>query len=489
MYILTAEQAAFFAKVAGLVFLNPFGLEREKADWEVLGLAPEGLGFADRLQLIEAKLDREFKALERQAVFDIRHYQGKTEENLRLAWLFYVFHRYRQRFNGHINAQKQAGDKAIELAFARELMGEFEQAGFNPPETAHYIALLFQVQRAFTFIDETVSGDCPALYELRMRLWNNIFTFNPAWYLNYLCGRMEDFSLLLLGETGTGKSLVAKAVGCSGYIPFDLAAWRFVESFSASFKAINLSEYATGLLESELFGHKKGAFTGAIDNHPGLFAKCSKHGSVFIDEIGDIDATIQVKLLNVIQERVYSPVGSHEKHRFEGRVISATNRPIGQLLEQGLFRADLYYRLCSDVIILPSLSQRIRENPNELPGLIARLLRRVIPTPDDGLVAHIESKIRATVPADYPWPGNVRELEQCVRRICLTGTYQATPLAAAVSAAEAGFRAADGGYLSAQQLMQNYCRFLYGQLDSFEAVARIAGLDRRTVKKYMESDG
>jgi len=237
-----------------------------------------------------------------------------------------------------------------------------------------------------------------------------------------------------------------------------------------------------------LFGHKKGAFTGAIDNHPGLFAKCSRHGSVFIDEIGDVDVTIQVKLLNVIQDRVYIPVGSHEKHRFEGRVISATNRPLAQLLEQGLFRADLYYRLCSDVITLPSLRQRIRENPNELHSLIARLLHRVIPTPDEDLLSRIETKIRATVPPDYHWPGNVRELEQCIRRICLTGSYQAKPLAVVVQDDFALYRAENGGYLSSQQLMQNYCRFLYGELGGFEAVARVAGVDRRTVKKYMDWD-
>ena len=483
---LNPKQASFFAQIANLAFMNPFSVEREQADWEVLNLKPEAMKFAHRLALIEAKLASQFQELERQSGFDIRHYDGKTQDNMRLAWLFHIFHHYGPQFGDHIQAQKQAGDKAIELAFARELISQFEQTGFNPDETAHYIALLFQVQRAFIFIDEAVSGDCPAIYELRMRLWNNIFTFNPAWYLDHLYGRMEDFSLLLLGETGTGKSLVAKAVGLSGYIPFDLAARRFVESFTASFRAINLSEYSTSLLESELFGHKKGAFTGAIDNHPGLFAKCSRHGSVFIDEIGDIDAPIQVKLLNVIQDRVYSPVGSHEKHRFEGRVISATNRPIAELLENGLFRADLYYRLCSDVITLPSLRQRIRENSNELHSLIARLLHRVIQTPNQELLNRIETKIHASIPPDYHWPGNVRELEQCIRRICLTGTYQAKPSPVNADDAATFYLTESGGYISAQQLMHNYCQFLYEELGGFEAVARVAGLDRRTVKKYMD---
>ena len=312
----------------------------------------------------------------------------------------------------------------------------------------------------------------------------NIFTFNPHWYLDYLLGRMEEFSTLLLGATGSGKSLVAHAIGCSGFIPFDVKRRRFQESFTRSFQSINLAQFPALLLESELFGHKKGAFTGAIENHPGLFARCSPFGAVFIDEIGDIDIPTQVKLLNVIQDRVFSPVGSHEKLRFAGRVISATNRDIEQLRREGLFRDDLYYRLCSDVIVVPGLRQRLRENPDELNSLIAGLLKRVIDTPDSQLIARIEKQIRTTVPEDYAWPGNVRELEQGIRRICLTGRYNAT---GSINSADK-----EGGYLpenkteiSVLQLLQNYCRFLYEKHESYEAVARITQLDRRTVKKYI----
>jgi transcriptional regulator with GAF, ATPase, and Fis domain len=257
-----------------------------------------------------------------------------------------------------------------------------------------------------------------------MRLWNNIFTFNPQWYVDYLCGKMEDFSTLLLGATGTGKTLIAHTIGCSGFIPFDLNKNKFKESFTRSFQFINLSQYPSSLLESELFGHKKGAFTGAIDNHQGLFNRCSEYGAVFIDEIGDIDISTQVKLLNVIQDRTFSPVGSHEKLRFSGRVISATNRNISQLRKDGHFRDDLYYRLCSDVIEVPSLQQRIQENPKELSHLINRLLKRIsnIPTPE--LAAMIEKQILTHVPDYYAWPGNVRELEQCIRRICLNRAMQ-----------------------------------------------------------------
>jgi Sigma-54 interaction domain len=484
---LSAEQHASFKQIADLAFVNPFSNEREQADWQILNLSPQTIPASERRKRLSAKIESQFQDLTLQSRFDIRHYQGKTQEILQLAWTVKTFYRYQQRFEDFIKAQQLAGDKSLELPFALMILEEFEGVGFTRQQASHNIALLFQLLRAFCFIDEGVTGTSSAIVELRMRLWNNIFTFNPEWYLKYLCGRMEDFSLLLLGETGTGKSLVAKAIGCSGYIPFDAKSQRFVESFCASFKAINLSQYSTGVLESELFGHKKGAFTGAIDNHPGLFAKCSQYGSVFIDEIGEIEIPIQVKLLNILQDRYYSPVGSHEHQRFEGRVISATNRSMEQLMATGQFRSDFYYRLCSDVITLPNLRERIRQNPLELRELIARLLHRVVEYPEAELVDRIEARIQKVVPKTYHWPGNVRELEQCIRRICITGSYQGQQLAPVKEANDAVFQAdSDGNYLSAQQLMQNYCRFLYEHHKSYETVARVAGLDRRTVKKYID---
>ncbi len=426
-------------------------------------------------------LDTEFQQLQAQEAFRIHDYQGENHHIMKFAWLFYMFHVVQDDFNLFIEQQGRAGDTAIELPFARMLMEHFRKAGFNDEETALFIALFYQLHRGFRFISEAVSGDCAAIIELRMHLWNNIFTFNPMWYLQYLYGRMEDFSTLLLGETGTGKSLVAKAIGCSGFIPFDMQKRRFKESYAHAFQSINLSEYPASLLESELFGHKKGAFTGAIDNHQGIFSRCSEHGAVFIDEIGEVDIPTQVKLLNVIQERVFSPVGSHEKHRFGGRVITATNRDIQTLRSEGLFRDDLYYRLCSDVIVVPTLQQRLEQNSKELRGLIEHLLMRVIDSTDSLLVERIEQRIHASLPENYRWPGNVRELEQCIRRICLTGSYQSEHQRAAQ---RDGFMFSEPN-LTAQQLLQQYCQYLHQKHGSYEAVARIAGLDRRTAKKYV----
>lgn len=481
MQKLRPEQCDFFKQIAKLAFANPFSQQREQADCQLLQIATGTQNIYQRSEKIQALLYEQLP-LDK---FRITDYAGKTQENLKFSWLFYQFHEFQTQFNQFIEDQRLAGDKPIELPFARDLSQCFQQAHFTDDETERFIALFYQLHRGFYFISAAISGDCPAIIKLRMRLWNNIFTFNPQWYMDYLCGKMEDFSTLLLGETGTGKSLVAHAIGCSGFIPFDLNKRCFKESFTRSFQSINLAQYPDSLLESELFGHKKGAFTGAIEHHQGLFARCSEHGAVFIDEIGDIDIPTQVKLLNVIQDRTFCPVGSHEKMRFSGRVISATNRNIEQLRKEGQFRDDLYYRLCSDVIEVPSLQQRLQENPEELQHLITCLLERVTNIPAPLLVARIEKYIRSAVPEHYAWPGNVRELEQCIRRICLTGHYT-TLKNTQPSTQHNGFSLTENtGETSAQRLLQDYCRFLYERHNSYEAVARITRLDRRTVKKYI----
>ncbi|MDD2760164.1 MAG: sigma 54-interacting transcriptional regulator [Methylomonas sp.] len=480
---LSAEQRHFFQQIADMAFINPFSEQRKQADCRLLAIQPEKLTLEQRIQQIQQRLSEQLTRLQPLDEFKVERYAGKLRRVMEFAWLFYQFHEFQNPFFQFIEQQQQAGDTPIALPFAKQLLGRFAAAGFDQAASEKYIGLFYQLHRGFYFINSMVSGHSLAIIELRMHLWNNIFTFNPHWYLDYLCGRMEEFSTLLLGPTGCGKSLVARAIGCSGFIPFDAKRLRFQESFTRSFQSINLAQFPSSLLEAELFGHKKGAFTGAIENHDGLFARCSPYGAVFIDEIGDIDIPTQVKLLNVVQDRVFYPVGSHEKQRFAGRVISATNRDIGQLRQQGLFRDDLFYRLCSDVIEVPGLQQRLEQNPDEISHLIGGLLARVISEPDQRLVQRIEDRIRSTIPAGYHWPGNVRELEQCIRQICLTGTYRISP--ASPQTPTTAFQI-DREEVSARQLQQRYCRYLYDKHGSYEAVARISGLDRRTAKKYIQ---
>jgi transcriptional regulator with GAF, ATPase, and Fis domain len=293
---------------------------------------------------------------------------------------------------------------------------------------------------------------------------------------------MEDFSTLLLGETGTGKGAAAAAIGRSGFIPFDEKRGCFAESFTKTFIALNLSQFPETLIESELFGHRKGAFTGAISDHDGVFARCSPYGAILLDEIGEVSVPTQIKLLQVLQERTFTPVGSHEKLRFHGRVIGATNKPLEKLRTTGQFRDDFFYRLCSDVITVPPLRQRIREEPAELDDLIGLIVKRLTGQAAPELIA----LVRGEAPAKYAWPGNVRELEQAVRRVLLTQEYAGDHRAVATDLAGQIQNGIADGSLDADALLAGYCKLLHDRHATYEEVARRTNLDRRTVKAYIE---
>jgi transcriptional regulator with PAS, ATPase and Fis domain len=207
---------------------------------------------------------------------------------------------------------------------------------------------------------------------------------------------------------------------------------------------------------------------------------------LFLDEIGEVSEPIQIKLLTVLEERRFSPVGSHEQLRFDGRVIAATNRSMSALRESRDFRDDFLYRLCSDVIEVPPLRRRLAERPAELEQMVSLLVTRATGSEAAELSARVVKSLRASLPAEYPWPGNVRELEQAVRRVLLNGRYDgvaSTPGHDSGEKLAADFHA---GKLTASDLMSRYCQSLYAQLGSYEAVARHIELDRRTVKKYIE---
>lgn len=287
---------------------------------------------------------------------------------------------------------------------------------------------------------------------------------------------------MLLGETGTGKGMAASAIGRSGFIPFNEKTGCFSESFAKTFVSINLSQYPESLIESELFGHRNGAFAGAIEPHKGVFSRCSPFGSFFIDEIGDVSIPVQIKLLKVLEERRFSPVGSHRTERFQGRIIAATNQPLAAMRKEGKFREDFYYRLCSDVIKVPPLKQRPDENPDEIKVILDFTVKRILGSKSIDLVDKISSLISDNQPPDYPWPGNIRELEQCTRQILLRQSYNwqndyEERLEIDLLAGRET--------LTAQQLLSRYCSSLYLEHGTYEAVSRRTDLDRRTVRKYI----
>jgi DNA-binding NtrC family response regulator len=190
----------------------------------------------------------------------------------------------------------------------------------------------------------------------------------------------------------------------------------------------------------------------------------------------------------VLQSRSFERVGENKARRFEGKVIAATNRDLPAEIATGRFREDLYYRLCADVIQTPTLREQIADSPDELPGLIGILARRIVGEADaPDLTREVVDFVTRHLARDYVWPGNVRELEQCVRNVLVRGHYRPSVLhrpGAAEDLADALRR----GELSAEELLRRYCTWVYAELGSYEATARRLGLDRRTVKSRIDPE-
>lgn len=485
---MSAGEREFFGLVARAAFSNPFGKERPELDRQIAGAeASAEIDDSVRERSVTAVLE-EVAWLERAGRANLEKFADRDREIIRYALLFDVYHRFVNDFDALIARQVQAGDALCPVPFAGELLTLLSQRGFTKDEALRYLGFFFQVRRAFYFIHTSLVGESHSMRELRRHLWNNVFTFDTGWYERYLWNRMEDFSTLIMGETGTGKGAAAAAIGRCGYIPFDEKQGCFSESFTRNFISINLSQYPESLIESELFGHKKGAFTGAIDHHKGVFSRCSPHGAIFLDEIGDVPVPVQIKLLQILQDRTFSQVGSHEKLRFQGRVIAATNRPVGDLRSRGEFRDDFFYRLSTDTITVPPLRDRICENPMELDLLLGHVLTRTIGGQVPEMVPVVRNILDASVGRDYAWPGNVRELEQAVRRILITRKYEGETVSHEPSGPADRLRLGiEAGSLTAQELLAGYCAMLYARHGNYEEVARLTGLDRRTVKKHVTS--
>jgi DNA-binding NtrC family response regulator len=481
---LSASERDFFQLVTRAILANPFSTERKKADLEICGLPPNVSSeelYEHTVKVVKNRLQQ----FEQSGRNDITLYSGNDRYLVENLYLFYAFYLFSDAFDRLIKDQIEKEDSPCSVVFARDALSLLTGCGFSSQEAARYFALFFQMRRAYYFIRKGLVGRSQSMRTLRQNLWSNVITNDIRLYTQHLWNRMEDFSTLLLGETGTGKGTAAAAIGRSGYIPFNESKGYFAESFTRAFISITLSHYSEQLIESELFGHRKGAFTGAIEAHKGIFSRCSPHGAIFLDEIGEVSLPIQVKLLQVLQERSFSAVGSHEKLRFKGRVIAATNQTLQTLLTGGRFRYDFYYRLCSDIISIPPLCQRLQEDPEEMTDLLEHTIRRILGYSSPELAADIALKIKKHLPSDYQWPGNVRELEQCVRRLLLKGSYEITVTESARTS-DLLCEGINSGSMNAQVLLAGYCKLLYDRLGSYEAVARHINLDRRTVKKHIE---
>ncbi len=347
------------------------------------------------------------------------------------------------------------------------------------------VALLWQIRRSFHMVFTEIFGASMPAARLRASAWQSVFTHDIGRYRRGLFSRMHEIPVLVTGPSGTGKDLVARAIGSSSFIPFDPRRGAFVEDFRRTFLPLNLSALSPTLIESELFGHRKGSFTGAISSRKGYLEGLSPAHAVFLDEIGDLDPAIQIKLLQVLQTRGFRRIGESTECRFEGRIVAATNRDLDAEVTAGRFRVDLYYRLCADRIETPSLAELVCADPDELVRLVRLLAHRLVDEEADDVAQQVVDWINRELGPGYPWLGNVRELEQCVRNVIVRGEYRPLRLGPSkpsgpVDRLVQSIRSAE---LSADELLDRYATFVYHQTGGYVAAADRLGLDRRTVKK------
>src|SRR5260370_17324989 len=360
MPLLSRNERVFLRAVSQLIYCNPFLPERiacERAArggvyvegepvWSLPVDQPDRpranvWRIVERLDPLAAQLRNKLGASIEVSPEDLTLYED--------AILHLLYQRYYPRFVA------AAGGGPGRWRFYQEYLADWQRflriegGGFQTRhDPRHMFACYRQIQRAFEPILSDIIGSSLPPAPFPSSIFQSVFTHDMRRYRRTLFQRMGDFATLITGPSGTGKELAARAIAQSRYVPFDDRRLAFADDEGVAFFPMNISALSPTLVESELFGHRRGSFTEAIADRKGWLETCPALGSVFLDELGDLDPTIQVKLLRVIETRTFHPVGDTASRRFAGKLIAATNRDLGADIQKGRFPEDLYYRLCSD---------------------------------------------------------------------------------------------------------------------------------------------
>jgi len=497
--LIRAEHRPFLESVSRLGYANPFLPERVEIEREALGAefvegepvwsySAERSGPRANVWRIVAKLE----PLVEQMRVALRGGASPSRRDLELyedASMHMLYQRYYRRFYEAGFGEDQANP--ARWRFYTEFLADWKQSfaieGVTLPNVAvarHTFAWFRQIQRAFDITFRDIIGSSLPAARLRASVWQSIFTHDMRRYHRSLYARMGEFATLITGPSGTGKELVARAIAQSRYVPFDDRRLAFADSEPA-FLPINISALSPTLVESELFGHRRGAFTGAAADRTGYLETCPELGSVFLDELGDMDPSIQVKLLRVIETRTFHPVGDTAARQFRGKLIAATHRDLSRAMAKGQFREDLYYRLCSDQISTPSLAEQLAASPGVLRELVYYMARRVAGDDGDSLAEEVLPWIAQNLGPAYGWPGNYRELEQCVKNMLIRRNYRPAAADGDDAIEEFAQRVRDG-HMTADELLSGYVTLVYSRTGSYEETSRRIGLDRRTVKAKVD---
>jgi len=503
-----ADERHFASAVSRIAYDNPFAPERIESERVALGRAfTEGspVWSPDGAQLERQGFHRErpnvirLRDLTWQSALALRARLAQPRAELRpdelLLYedlcLYALFARY------ELSLYELAVDESGEtrkVGFYPAFKRDFERLLVEPElplpsglTAASALAFFFQIRRAFHYIFRYLLGISRPIAELRAETWHSVFTHDLRRYRNSVYRHMADIPTLITGPSGTGKDLVAQAIGYSRYLSFDEGKSRFVETFTSQYHALNVSALSRGLIESELFGHRRGAFTGALEDRQGWLEMCGPDGTVFLDEIGELDNELQVKFLRVLQTRAFQRLGETKPRLFLGKIVAATHRDLDLGLQAGWFREDLYYRLCADRIQTPSLRERIEAEEREFTLMVSVLSERIAGAEyGPELAQEVQSFVERELGTDYPWPGNVRELEQCVRNVLVRQRYRPARRTPAAPVALDLDRALLASGFDGEALLDRYCALLYRETNSYVETGRRLGLDRRTVKDRAE---
>src|SRR6478609_744123 len=499
------EERKFALAVSRIAYDNPFAPERIASERDALGDAfnePDSVWTPDGAQLAAQQFHRErpnvirLRDVSWQLALALRARLDESRASLNASdlalyedvCLYALFARYElSLYELAIDESGAARKVGFYPAFKRDFERLLVEPQLSLPSTLNAggaLAFFFQIRRAFHYIFRYLLGLSRPIAELRAETWHSVFTHDLRRYRASVYRHMADIPTLIVGPSGTGKELVAQAIGYSRYLPFDEGALRFVETFSSQFHALNVSALSLGVVESELFGHRRGAFTGALEDRQGWLEVCGPDGTVFLDEIGELSTELQVKFLRVLQSREFQRIGETKPRMFLGKLVAATHRDLDEGLQSGWFREDLFYRLCADRIQTPTLRERIEADPRELQLMVSVLSERVAgleygPALAEEVLGWVESELGH----GYGWPGNVRELEQCVRNVLVRQRYRPARRRATQSRLD---QALVDSELSAEALLDRYAALVYKETQSYVETGRRLGIDRRTAKDRAE---
>jgi DNA-binding NtrC family response regulator len=497
---LDAGERAVLDGVAAIAAGNPFLAERVAGEQRALGAAfreTDATWHADatrdgdnpNVPALAAAVERLAPRLRDRLARGVRAEPHELAQYEQLVH-YRLFARSADHFYELVDAGSRgtAATRRVYDRFAADAVHHLAIPGVALPavDPAHLFAVGFQIRRAFHHTFRQIYGGSRPASRLRAAVWESIFTNDRRRYMRSLHRRMGDVTTLVVGESGTGKELVARAIALSRYVPFDARTHTFTDDWAGAFVAVNLSALVPTLIESELFGHRRGAFTGALEDRTGYLESSTAAGTVFLDEVGELGAEIQVKLLRVLQSRTFQRAGETRAREFRGKIVAATNRDLAAEIREGRFRADLYYRLCADVITTPTLREQLDDAPDDLRNLILVLAPRIAGADErEALADQVHAWVTDNLGRGYAWPGNMRELEQCVRNVMIRGTYR-PPGSLGTPGGDPFLDPIRAGTLTADDLLRRYCTHVHALTGSYQETARRLGIDRRTVRAKVD---